>query len=437
MQRGVVPSGSSGSAAAAVVRAARTHLAGLDPGRPDDLAALLAVTDDLLHRAALDDAVRSRRAELLPAGTDPAEHAAALSGDELRAFVVALRDCELGGLPPQDRLDLPAPGSTPATSAAALADYLRSRGEDRALVSAAPVAGGFSKETILLTLDGTNGTEEVVLRKVAAGRVADSLAREFDVLRFVAGHGLTVARPLWLDPDGATLGGPLFATTRMPGRTVGTVSGPDDGATPAVARELASLLGRLHALDVTGLASTPRPAMVADAELLAAVDEREKIVRQAADALPDTPGLALHHVLLSWLRENMPTPRTAAVLVHGDVGFHNLLVDHGRVSALLDWELSHRGRPAEDLAYVRPSVESLLPWEEFLDVYLGAGGVPVDLEELRFFTVWQDVWRAVSCLRLRTKFVLDPVRLSDGVSGLLLGTRFLDSALETAFGGTA
>lgn len=434
----------------AVVRAARSQLAAIDPqdaGSAGEIATLLGVTEDLLERAVFEESVPGRRAAAMPrlapllgaTGDDElADRIAGLDagGDTLRQAVALLRDTELGPVPSAAPRTPPGSAEGPATSAALLGRYLRSRGETRELAGVTPLAGGYSKETILLTLRGPEGTEDVVLRKVAAGRVADSLADEYGVLRFAAEHGLPVARPLWLDTTGGELGCPLFATSREPGGTVGTVTGPSDAATASNARELARVLGRLHALDISGLGATPRPPMADARQLHAAIDEREKVVQQVADTFPGAPGLALHRALLCWLREHVPASDVPAVLVHGDVGFHNLLVDDGRLSALLDWELAHPGRPAEDLAYVRPSIGSLIGWDEFLALYREAGGCAVDEAELRFFTVWQDVWRAVSCLRLRTKFVLDPARLADGVSGLLLGARFLDSASRTAFGGS-
>lgn len=413
-----------------MVKAARIQLAALDPtaaGATDELATLLAVTDSLLARAAHDDTVAARRG-----GTYQEVVAAAEAGD--RDALRTLADVEIG-TPPAGDIRLPTPPPTATTGADAVADYLRARGDTRDLVSATAIPGGFSKETILVRLRTDAGTgEDVVLRKVAAGRAAGTLADEYAVVRFAARHGLPVPEPLWLDADGGSLGAPLFATRRVPGSTVGTVTGPTGTATAGTALALAELLGRLHALDVAELSGTPRPPMATERDLLTAIAEREKVVRWVADTMPDTPGLPLLHALLAWLRANVPELDGRTVLVHGDVGFHNVLVADGRLTALLDWEVAHRGRPAEDLAYVRPSVATLLDWTEFVSRYTDAGGAAVDDAELRYFTVWQDVWRATSCLRLRTTFVLDPARLADGVSGLLLGARFLDSALRTAFG---
>ena len=44
-------------------------------------------------------------------------------------------------------------------------------------------------------------------------------------------------------------------------------------------------------------------------------------------------------------------PGRGDVVVHGDFGPQNALVDGSQLSALLDWEFAHLGRPVEDLAW--------------------------------------------------------------------------------------
>ncbi len=42
---------------------------------------------------------------------------------------------------------------------------------------------------------------------------------------------------------------------------------------------------------------------------------------------------------------------TGPVLVHGDFGPQNVLIEHDRITALVDWEFAHIGQPVEDLAW--------------------------------------------------------------------------------------
>lgn len=42
---------------------------------------------------------------------------------------------------------------------------------------------------------------------------------------------------------------------------------------------------------------------------------------------------------------------TGNAIVHGDFGPQNVLINHGELTALLDWEFAHRGHPVDDLAW--------------------------------------------------------------------------------------
>jgi aminoglycoside phosphotransferase (APT) family kinase protein len=55
---------------------------------------------------------------------------------------------------------------------------------------------------------------------------------------------------------------------------------------------------------------------------------------------------------VEWLRRNPPSLPQRQTIVHADFRTGNLLVDDGRLSAVLDWELAHVGDPMEDLAYL-------------------------------------------------------------------------------------
>jgi aminoglycoside phosphotransferase (APT) family kinase protein len=83
--------------------------------------------------------------------------------------------------------------------------------------------------------------------------------------------------------------------------------------------------------------------------------------------------------------------------VHSDAGFHNILVEEGRIRAVLDWEFSHLGEAEEDLAYCRPVVETLMPWDAFVERYRQAGGSPVREERLRAYQIWRSLRNAACC----------------------------------------
>ncbi len=58
------------------------------------------------------------------------------------------------------------------------------------------------------------------------------------------------------------------------------------------------------------------------------------------------------------------------------------------IAGLLDWEFSHVGDVAEDLAYARPFIEQVLSWAEFEQLYRAHGGAEVDPGAIHFWGVF-------------------------------------------------
>ncbi|MEU2006747.1 phosphotransferase family protein [Rhodococcus sp. NPDC019627] len=79
-------------------------------------------------------------------------------------------------------------------------------------------------------------------------------------------------------------------------------------------------------------------------------------------------------------------------LLHGDFKANNILVEGGRMTAILDWELCHVGDPLEDLAWTRlwttrwDVIGGLFDSQEFLDQYANSSGTEIDPER---FAYWE------------------------------------------------
>ena len=101
-------------------------------------------------------------------------------------------------------------------------------------------------------------------------------------------------------------------------------------------------------------------------------------------------GDPLIELALSWLRDNLPDPDGAPVLVHGDAGPGNFLFQDGRMTALLDWELAHAGDPMEDLAWfsMRNVMEPVPDFTACIRAYEAAVGAPVDVARIRYHRVF-------------------------------------------------
>ena len=75
-----------------------------------------------------------------------------------------------------------------------------------------------------------------------------------------------------------------------------------------------------------------------------------------------------------------------------------MLARDGHLAAVVDWELSHEGDPAEDLGYCRLMLANdLLPWSEFVAAYIDAGGDSraCDTHAVGYFGIWAHVKNGV------------------------------------------
>lgn len=326
--------------------------------------------------------------------------------------------------------------STPArVTPEQAADYFAARfGPGITVHALSQLSGGFSKTTLLLSIQRPGeDPEQIVLRQISPGRDGHTLKREYDVVRYVWEQGGQVAEPLWMESEENSLGGPFFASRRALGSNLGDVFGPQTGTGPEAARGLALALGRIHAIPVGGLPETPVPSMSTRDELRAAIDEQRTLVEGVA-AIAGEAINPLHDLLFDWLQEHVPNRAFRNTLLHGDPGFHNMLVHENALTAMLDWERARVGDPVQDLAYVRPHVTKVQPWSEFLDAYCAAGGRYPDEDTLHFYSVWHDAWRFAGAYRGLARLSTQPRTLLDGVLGLLHAPRFLMSGVETAYG---
>jgi aminoglycoside phosphotransferase (APT) family kinase protein len=338
-----------------------------------------------------------------------------------------LLDAAHGPAGPADAPD-GAAAEEPVPSPADVTAYLRARrpGSADEAHRVRAITGGFSKRTLLVTATLDGEQQQVVLRQVPAGRKARGLLLEFEVVRAAHAAGMPVPEPMWIEPEDNRLGGAFFVTRRAPGANIGDVWGAD-GVSKELCGQVAELYARLHNLDATDVPMpfSPRSTPEELREMIA-YQERTLVKR----GIEISPALA---ALFAWLRAHIPAPPPRASLLHGDAAFSNLLIDGGKVSAVLDWEAAHLGHPAEELAYLRPSVEPVLPWSDFLDRYVAAGGTTPDPEAMRFFEVWSHVWRHTGCLWLAQNFDATG-RYASAVAGYVHGPRFLAAGITAAFG---
>jgi len=121
-------------------------------------------------------------------------------------------------------------------------------------------------------------------------------------------------------------------------------------------------------------------------------------------------GSALHapsmavSAALAWMRAHVGCVDDVETIVHNDALLHNVLAEDDEITVILDFEMAHIGHPFEDLGYVRPVVEQMLPWADFVAVYVEAGGRQPTQEQVDFFTLRSILKLLVQILYVRNAF---------------------------------
>lgn len=239
--------------------------------------------------------------------------------------------------------------------------------------------------------------EAFVLRRApsaewVAGRALD-MAKEAAVIRAAKAGGVPAPEVVAELEPGDQLGLGFIM------RCVAGSPDPENALSspPALLDEIAAAMAKVHALDPAQLQFLPVLEPAAGVEGLAA---------QFAESGGDRPPIALG---LAWLRANLPPPAPLTVL-HGDLRIGNVMVDGGRLSAVLDWELAHLGDAHEDLAFGCMTVWrfgrldkrgfGLGQIDDLARAYLAAGGTAFDPARFRFWLVYRTVWWALSALSM-------------------------------------
>jgi aminoglycoside phosphotransferase (APT) family kinase protein len=270
------------------------------------------------------------------------------------------------------------------------------------LTSSHEVKGGRSKKTVLLTQSGCASLpQHLVLRSdLNAALTGTTVTSEYELLRRLHDAGVRVPRPLYMSADGSSpIGSPFILMERLPGRTQGDLfNAPADRN---VVLQLAEQLAYLHRQPPADFADCDgvRTTAVNAADLGVELDKLRTDIQTYGD------GSAIEVMACDWLRAHLDDAEPCFAVVHGDPGFHNILVHDGHLSGVLDWELAHIGHPAEDLGYCRCAVEGALGWGEFLSRYRASGAPWLSDAAIDFYTLWVIVRFHALAVRVRSGVV--------------------------------
>jgi aminoglycoside phosphotransferase (APT) family kinase protein len=236
------------------------------------------------------------------------------------------------------------------------------------------VEGGRSNLTYIVT----DGASRWVVRRPPLGHVlptAHDMAREHRVITALGPTKVPVPGTLALCTESEVIGAPFYVMEFVPGtpyRNKAEFEKLGTEGVRAVGESVVDTLVDLHAVDPAevGLTDFGRPA-----GFMARQMRRWKKQLDASRSR-DLPGIdALHDQLAA----GVPASAQPAV-VHGDYRLDNVLVDNGRITAVLDWEMSTLGDPLADLGLMIVYSQRQVPSGMLIGDATSASGFPTSDE---------------------------------------------------------
>ncbi|MEF8814260.1 MAG: phosphotransferase family protein [Halovenus sp.] len=213
---------------------------------------------------------------------------------------------------------------------------------------------GHSNETLFVTW----GDEELVVRRPPPGETAETahdVLREYRVMDALQETNVRVPRTVLACEDHAVLGCDFYVMERAAGDVI-RESEPERFATPErrqrISEEMVDRLAEIHCVDTeaVGLGDFGHPEGYIERQVDRWHDQFDWAFEVTAEER-EVPEIA---DIGAWLDANVPDshPHT---LVHGDYKLDNVMFGPGddpEIVAIFDWELSTRGDPRFDLAWL-------------------------------------------------------------------------------------
>jgi aminoglycoside phosphotransferase (APT) family kinase protein len=257
--------------------------------------------------------------------------------------------------------------------------------------------GGWSRHSYAARVTHADGGEREYIVRVRphVSTLDTDLGMEFRTFSLLVDEPLPTPAVHGFEPSEQTpFDGAFFVMDRLQGESPNVwrsrdrkvlAANWDDGS--RIAEDLVQHMATIHSIDAERAAGA---AVVRDFD--ATVDHWQGVYDEhklVADPVVDEA--------YAWVRSRRPEP-VAPSLVHGDYRIGNCLVDDGRISAILDWELSHVGDPRFDLGYMSLDyhagkftspgsslLNAVADREWFHQRYTELSGRPVDVEVVNTF----------------------------------------------------
>jgi aminoglycoside phosphotransferase (APT) family kinase protein len=301
------------------------------------------------------------------------------------------------------------------TEASGLAGALASRlralwGTEAEVTGVRPLPGGASRESWDVRVRPAGdarlpvGERRLILLRDAGGRERypdKNVAVEAAAMTAARRAGVPVAE-IYDCGDGA-LGRAYLLMEHLDGETIPRRLLRDEAyaaVRPGLARRLGEVLARIHQVN---------PDSVPGLRHLDALGHVAGLYEAFAEPRP-----ALE-IGLRWLAAHRPAP-VADALVHGDFRTGNLMIGEGGLRGVLDWELTHRGDPRQDLGWLctkawrfgsASPVGGFGARADLMAGYAAGGGTPPDEETQRWWELYGTVRWALLCRRQAERYLAE------------------------------
>ena len=264
-------------------------------------------------------------------------------------------------------------GGPPGALEVALAELCVGRHWDDPTVTVTGTASvGAQRATLFVDVTECGETTPAVAQVGGGILTTMPAVTEASLIMLTATEGVPVAQVYAASNSAPGIDRPVMVLSRAPGLSIPRQvlrSTAELKSGEALARDCGTALANLHRIPAG--AAPPELDRLSTRDTFGDYYDR---LTSSLDQLPDPhPAIRLG---VEWLRRHRPSMPPRQAIVHADFRNGNLLVDQGRLSAVLDWELAHVGDPMEDLAYL-----CLRTWR-FGNDHLTVGGFG-SLEALR------------------------------------------------------
>ena len=258
-------------------------------------------------------------------------------------------------------------------------------------VSPLPGHAGFGYSFILERTTAGGPSGKLVLRVAPEGvRIAGpaDVVRQARIMKSLADTDVPVPPILWYGDEPEFFGRPYFVDGFVDGFKLADITLPRDEAR-AYARTGIETLAALHRVPW----EPRRDAWGSVTELSEEMKRLDHLLDR--DTL-DPRVVARAPELREKLRSSLPA-RPRIGIVHGDFQFANVLFKTGKVVAVIDWEISMIGPTLLDLGWIcffsdpasffqgGSASTSPMTADEIVDIYSKSAGVPISMDEVRWF----------------------------------------------------